>query len=192
MKVSSLAGALLAIALGVGLAALSAPMASAQQNVCQPNPSSVDAADPDIIVSSPTAGASVSSPLTVTGQARTFEQTVQLALFDAAGNEIASSFTTATAPDIGVLGPFTGAVSFSVTASTAACLWVFEDSAETGEPINVVQVPLTLQPGLPSTGITGEAAGSPSMWMAGLAVLGAVLTSAGWLLRRRADWLISS
>lgn len=185
MKSATVAIALLLGAVVVGSLALPSA-ASAQAGVCQPNPSPVDAADPDIIVDSPSAGDSVTSPLTVTGQARTFEGTVQLALFDASGGEIVSSFTTATdgAP---ALGSFTGTLNFSVTEPTEACLWVFEDSAETGEPINVVQIPLTLQPALPATGIAVERTSAPSIGLyAGLAALGAALTGAGWWLRRRA------
>ena len=193
MKLSSFSATLLAIALGVGLTALSAPTTAAQQvaELCQPYPFTVDPDDPSIIVTSPARGdsvttpPSVTSPLTVTGQARTFEANVQFALFDASGSEIASSFTTAA--EGGVLSPFTGTISFSVSAPTEACLWVFEESAETGEPVNVVQIALTLQPALPSTGIAGGGTSSVSVWLiGGLAALGAMVSGAAWALRRQA------
>lgn len=183
----SLALALLIVAFGAALAAQLPTTASAQQGVCQPNPSPVDSADPSMIVSSPTDGASVTSPLTVTGQARTFEATVQVALFDTDGNEIASTFGTAGPGEIGVLLPFSIDITFSVAAPTEACLWVFEDSAETGEPVNVVQVPLTLQPtaALPTTGSGGGGTSDLAAWVIALAATGMALSAAGWALRRR-------
>lgn len=91
-------------------------------NVCEPNPGPVDPAGPDIVVDSPSSGQTVTSPLTVTGQARTFEATVQLALFGADGEEIATTFGTAAAPDAGVHGPFSIGLDFAVTGSTDALL----------------------------------------------------------------------
>jgi hypothetical protein len=156
----------------------------AQTNPCQTNPSPVDAADPSIIVSSPTANASVTSPLTVTGQARVFEATVSLALYDASGNQIATATTQAAEGQ--ALSAFSGPITFSVTASTPACLWVFEVSARDGSPTNVVQVPLTLTSGaaLPSTGMGPDGSVSFAWVIAAAAVAGAMLLGASWAYRR--------
>jgi hypothetical protein len=186
MKVASLTAILF---FGVTAVALAAPLAAAvstQQNVCQPNPSPVDADDPSIIVTSPSADDSVTSPLTVAGEAHAFEGTVQLALFDGSGNEIASTFTMAAGMPPRI--PFSDAIEFSVTEQVDACLWVFEYSAKSGDPVNVVQIALTLQPaGLPSTGGATPDAGHGSVWplVATLAALGAGTAAAGLLLRRR-------
>jgi hypothetical protein len=164
---------------------LGAGATQAQTNPCQTNPSPVDSADPSVVVSAPTANASVTSPLTVTGQARVFEATVSLALYDASGNEIAS--TTTMAAEGGVLSDFTGSITFSVTASTPACLWVFEASAQDGSPTNVVQVPLTLTTGtggLPSTGTGPDGSSSLAWVLAAAAAAGAGLLGAGWAYRR--------
>ena len=189
MKTALIAGTLLAL---VALAGAFAPGAAlAQTNVCQANPSPPDAADPDITVSSPAANATVTSPLTTTGQARTFESTVQVALFDASGDEIASTFGTANAPDVGQHGPFSISLTFSVSADADACLWVYEDSAETGDPINVVQVPVRLQPAeLPSTGAAqpeSDSIAGTAFVAALLAAFGGATLAAGALLRRRFD-----
>lgn len=184
-----------ALLVGIGLAvtvlvALVTTMSSAgvhaQQNVCQPNPSPVDPADPSVIVASPAANDSVTSPVHVAGQARVFEANVSLTLFDASGAELVSTFTTAAEGQ--TLSPFSTDVTFSVTSSTPACLWVFETSAQDGSPVNVVQVPLTLlPPGLPATGAAAQTASSSLPWWlaAGLGIAGAGLLGGGWLMRHR-------
>ena len=185
MKVLFFGTAVLAILVGVSAGALS-PAGAQAKSFCQANPSPVDATDPSIIVTSPTADASVASPIHVTGQARVFEATVSLKLFDATGTELVS--TTTNAAEGQTLSPFSVDVAFSVTSDTPACLWVFEASARDGEPVNVVQIPLTLRPaGLPPTGTGGQTESGPVLaWLvAGLAVAGAGLTGAGWLGRRR-------
>ena len=192
MKIAVAAGVLLAL---VALAGAGLPGAAlGQTNVCQTNPSPPDAADADITVSSPTSGATITSPITVTGQARTFESTVQVSLFNAAGNEIASTFGTAQAPDVGQHGPFSISLTFTATTAADACLWVYEDSAATGDPINVVQVPVRLQGSqLPPTGRGGPAGaeGAPASGgqavalVALLATLGAGSVGGATLLRRR-------
>jgi hypothetical protein len=182
--ISLLLGALL-----LGSAALPASLAYAQEGPCQSNPSPVDAADPNIIVDSPTANTSLASPITVTGQARTFESNVRVTLFDSAGNELADTFGTAVAPDVGQHGPFSIDISFSVSAPTEACLWVFEDSPETGDPVSVVQIPLTLTAaaGLPSTGsgLSGISSQRAAVLMlSGFALAASGLSAVGWSLRR--------
>jgi hypothetical protein len=186
MKVSFLYAALFSIAVGAALAVWGPAGAQAQQNVCQTNPSPVDSADPSIIVSEPTAGDSTASPVHVEGQARVFEANVSLKLFDASGTELVSTFTTAAEGQ--TLSPFSTDVAFSVTSTTQACLWVFETSAQDGRPVNVVQIPLTLEAaGLPATGTGGGAASdAPPTWhLAMLAFAGMVLVGAGLLTRRR-------
>jgi Immunoglobulin-like domain of bacterial spore germination len=185
--------ALLAAALFLPALLSTSNTALAQGGVCQANPSPVDEADPSIIVDSPTAGSTASSPLTVSGQARTFEANVVLTLFDASGNEIAT--TNGLAAEGGVLSPFSIDISFSVSADTEACLWVFESSAQDGSPINVVQVPLTLSasgeplsPVVPAATGTGDGDDSsvpPAVVLAGLAALAITLTATGAFIRRR-------
>jgi hypothetical protein len=58
------------------------------------------------------------------------------------------------------LSPFAASVPFSVATEQPGCIRVFEASARDGSPVNVVQVPVTLSPGVtpPSTGDAGLAA----------------------------------
>lgn len=186
MKVSLFGAALLAVLMGVTGTAIGTTGVWAQQNLCQANPSPVDASDPSIIVTAPSANAAVTSPIHVTGQARVFEATVSLTLFNASGGELVS--TTTNAAEGQTLSAFSADVAFSVTSDTPACLWVFEASAQDGSPRNVVQVPLTLRAGgLPLVGSGGATARASLAWLVGaLGVAGAGLIGAGLLARRRA------
>jgi hypothetical protein len=112
-------------------------------NVCQTNPS--PATSDQTVVSQPQPGAQVTSPVTVSGQINAFEAQFNIALKDAAGNDIA------TVPNVfssqgQTLAPFSTTVPFTVASQTPACLWVFDLSAKDGSPVQVVQVPITLAP----------------------------------------------
>ncbi|MPZ23892.1 MAG: hypothetical protein GEU28_10160 [Dehalococcoidia bacterium] len=113
---------------------------------CQPNPSPVDEGDPSILVDSPAPGDSVEGIVEVSGEARVFEATVSLALYDADGELLAETFSTTSegAPAFGELEARVGYAG--VDEQTEGCLWVFESSAEDGSPTHVVQVPLELAP----------------------------------------------
>jgi hypothetical protein len=183
------------VALVLGLASIAPGTVSAQASSCQTNPDPVDTTDPTVIVDSPSAGDSVTSPITVSGQALVFEAVVSLALYDADGNEISTA--TAMAADGTQLSDFSGTIEFSVTEETPACLWVFESSAQDGSPTNVVQIELTLQPEggsvtapaptLPSTGSGSDAPSSsgPNWLVAGLAFAGVAAAAAGIAYSRR-------
>jgi hypothetical protein len=111
-------------------------------NVCQTNPS--PATSDQTVVNQPQPGDQVTSPVTVSGQMNAFDAQFNIAIKDAAGNDIA------TVPDVfssqgQTLAPFSAPVPFTVATQTLACLWVF-DRALDGSPIQVVQVPITLVP----------------------------------------------
>ena len=100
---------------------------------------------PAIVVESPAIGASVSSPVVVKGTANVFEATVSLRILDAQGREIARTFTTATC-GTGCRGRYSKSVRFSVSGEQPGTIEVFEESAENGQPINVVRIPVSLRP----------------------------------------------
>ncbi|MCH8814432.1 MAG: Gmad2 immunoglobulin-like domain-containing protein [Chloroflexi bacterium] len=113
-------------------------------NVCLPNP---DPATSEFqILDAPDPFTEVTSPVTVSGQVNAFESVYQISIFDAGGTALVETFGTAQQPDIGIIGPFSSDVAFTVSEPTPACLWVFEESARDGSPINVGQVPLILLP----------------------------------------------
>jgi hypothetical protein len=100
---------------------------------------------PAIVVESPAIGASVSSPVVVKGTANVFEATVSLRILDSQGREVARTFTTATC-GTGCRGRYSKSVRFSVSSEQPGTIEVFEESAENGQPINVVTIPVTLRP----------------------------------------------
>ncbi|HEX9121938.1 MAG TPA: Gmad2 immunoglobulin-like domain-containing protein [Actinomycetota bacterium] len=98
---------------------------------------------PAILVEQPGIGEQVSSPFTVVGSADVFEATVSISLLDAAGNEIVRTFTTATC-GTGCRGTFEKTIRYEVPSTQTGTLRVYEASAENGEPINVVEIPIVL------------------------------------------------
>ena len=101
-----------------------------------------------IDVVSPQAGDTVSSPVTVSGTANVFEGNVQIAITDAAGAEIASTFTTAA----GSSGDFSKAVEFEISEAGPGVITVSSEQAATGAeakaapPPPLVEIPVTLEP----------------------------------------------
>ncbi len=121
-----------------------AETATAEPEVCQPNP---DPATPEFqVIAKPSAGDTVTSPVTISGQVLAFEATYQIGIFDADGNPIVETFGTAGPGEAGVLAPFSIDVAFDVDEETPACIWVYEASARDGSSIHVGQIPVTLSP----------------------------------------------
>jgi len=96
-----------------------------------------------IVVHGPVVGQRVTSPITVSGSANVFEATVSISVLDADGNEIARTFTTATC-GTGCRGDYSETVEYQVDRTQPGTVRVYESSAEDGEPINVVEIPVTL------------------------------------------------
>ncbi len=115
-----------------------------EPEVCRPNP---DPATPEFqVIDRPSAGDTVSSPVTINGQVLAFEGTYQIGIFDADGAPIVETFGTSEAVEIGELGPFSIDVAFDVDEPTPACIWVYEQSMRDGSSIHVGQIPVTLSP----------------------------------------------
>jgi len=103
-----------------------------------------------IVVESPEPGASVSSPVTISGTASVFEGTVQLRILDADGEEIASAFSTASAgaPE---RGDFSEDVEFTVDEAQDGVIEVFEQNVASPDEspervLFTVEVPVQLEP----------------------------------------------
>ncbi len=115
-----------------------------QPSACQPNP---DPATTDVqVIDQPSAGDTVTSPVTISGQVVAFEATFQVGIFAPDGAPIVETFGTAAGDEIGELAPFSIDVAFSVDQTTPACIWVYEASARDGSPIHVGQIPVILLP----------------------------------------------
>jgi immunoglobulin-like protein involved in spore germination len=101
---------------------------------------------PAILVESPLPFQTVHGPeLDAAGTANTFEATFAYELVDASGRVLAHHFVTATSGS-GTRGTFAFTVPFSVDRAEAGQLVVFENSAENGQRIHQVVIPLTLEP----------------------------------------------
>jgi hypothetical protein len=110
--------------------------------------SSSSVMNPDITVSSPTAGSTVSSPLTVTGEAKGgwyFEASFPVHLLDGNGNEIVSAPATAQGdwmtPNF---VPFSVTLTFPTPATSTGTL-VLEKDNPSGEPQNAASISIPVQ-----------------------------------------------
>ena len=114
----------------------------APPNVCGPNP---DPATPEFqVIDQPSAGDTVTSPVTISGQVAAFEATFKITIYQADGSIIADA--TGTSQEGQTLSPFSEEVAFSVSLPKPACIWVYEVSVRDGSLVHVGQIPVTLSP----------------------------------------------
>ncbi len=106
-------------------------------------PSNSPPIEANIQVSQPVANDLVSSPFTVTGQARVFESQFSYRLRDADGSILAQGSAHADAPDVGQFGAFKIDVTFPKPKGSHGLLEVFDYSARDGSQIDTVAIPLT-------------------------------------------------
>ncbi|MET8261008.1 Gmad2 immunoglobulin-like domain-containing protein [Micromonospora sp. NPDC005553] len=110
----------------------------------------VDRADyadllPPIVVTGPIPGERVSAPLVVTGTATVFEATVSVRVLDAAGRQVATGFGTASCGS-GCRGGYRVVVGWRTVREQKGTIEVYEVSAENGERIHTMAVPVVLAP----------------------------------------------
>lgn len=103
-----------------------------------------------IVVNSPDSGATVSSPVTVSGSASVFEGTVQIRILGADGAEVGRAFATATAgaPE---RGRFSADVEFDVEGAEDGAVEAFSQNVASPEEspqrkLFRVEVPVRLEP----------------------------------------------
>lgn len=102
---------------------------------------------PAILVTSPALGQTVGNPVAIRGSANVFEANVSVEVLDASGQEIASTFTTATC-GTGCRGTFTVSVEYEVGEEQDGTLVVHDDDAAgTGTYPHEVRIPVRLTPG---------------------------------------------
>lgn len=117
------------------------PTVSLASNNIPINGSITPSASLNIEVISPLTGDNVKSGFLVKGNARTFENVVNIRLIDSNGNLVVETSTIANAPDIGRFGPFDAYINFA-TDQTEGTLEVFQYSAKDGSEIDKVTIPL--------------------------------------------------
>jgi hypothetical protein len=98
---------------------------------------------PAIVVLGPVVGQRVSSPVTVTGTADTREATVNVRLLDAAGHELATTFTTATCGN-GCRGTYSVALPYQACTEQEVSIEAYQVSGEDGSRQDVVAIPVVL------------------------------------------------
>jgi Immunoglobulin-like domain of bacterial spore germination len=129
----------------------------------EPKPSTPAPLGP-IEMTEPVRGATVTSPITISGTADVFEATVSIRIIDANNNTLAETVTAATC-GTGCRGDFTIDVPFSVNTEQPGVIQVFEVSAKDGSMINIVRIPVTLAPEDPVAdaveGVWRDANGDP-------------------------------
>jgi hypothetical protein len=99
---------------------------------------------PAVLVESPLPFEEVTSPITATGTANTFEATFHYELTDTDGLIVDENFVTATSGS-GTRGTFEFTTDeFTVPFDGIGSLIVFERSAEDGSKVNIVEIPLRM------------------------------------------------
>lgn len=96
---------------------------------------------PAILVESPLPFEEVTSPLRITGTANTFEATFRIDVTDGEGLIVYDEPAMATS-GTGTRGTFDVSASFEVPRPGIGSVIVFEDSAEDGSPIHIVEIPV--------------------------------------------------
>lgn len=113
----------------------------------QASSSAVSQQSQDIVISSPAAGAAVTSPLTVTGEARGtwyFEGSFPIQVLDDQGTQIGMGIAQAEGEWMtGEFVPFTATVEFTTTATQGSL--VIEKDNPSGEPENAAQIIVPVQ-----------------------------------------------
>ncbi len=98
---------------------------------------------PLIFVETPALFETVTSPLTISGTANTFEGTFQADILDRHGEVLAHETVQATSGS-GTRGTFEAEITFGVPDSGPITLKVYELSAKDGSEVNTVEIPLKI------------------------------------------------
>lgn len=100
--------------------------------------------DANIVIESPASGDVVTSPITVTGQARAFENTIDWRILDGE-TVVESGFITFTSEDVGEFGAFEEHIFLPVIDGDEFTLEFFTLSARDGSVQDLVELELTLE-----------------------------------------------
>lgn len=98
---------------------------------------------PAIFLESPAPGETVTSPVRLTGTANTFEAAFMVRILGANGSVIVEEPATATS-GTGTRGTFDVRVTYPLAAGGNGTIVVYEESAQDGSDINVIEVPVIL------------------------------------------------
>ncbi|MBT6954848.1 MAG: hypothetical protein HN991_00660 [Candidatus Jacksonbacteria bacterium] len=95
-----------------------------------------------IKISSPVENQEVGFPLTIRGEARTFESTVNIRILNSDKTILYENFTTARSAQVGVFGPFETTLSYPEPKSSTGFIELFEYSAKDGTETSRLLIPI--------------------------------------------------
>lgn len=98
---------------------------------------------PAIFVESPTPGQAAGNPVRLTGTANTFEAAFMVRILGRDGSTIVEVPAMATS-GTGTRGTFDVTVPYPLAAGGPGAVVVYEQSAQDGSPINLIEIPVTL------------------------------------------------
>lgn len=107
-------------------------------------PSPATSAKGAITLKAPLTNATLTSPVTISGDASVFEANVQWRISDTSGRVLAEGFTTASLGAPG-RGDFSVSATYTVTRETIAFVEVFSRSPKDGSIDEIVRIPVTLR-----------------------------------------------
>lgn len=151
MRLLALLLAVLLTACGSTGVAASAPTASPAPSPSptpvptpSPAPSPVTSAHGAITLRTPLTNETLTSPVTISGDASVFEANVQWRITDRSGHVLAQGFATATQGAPG-RGAFSASATYTVPAETIAFVEVYSLSPKDGSIDELVRIPVTLR-----------------------------------------------
>lgn len=100
---------------------------------------------PNVVLYAPNAGALVGSPFTIQGEARVFENVVNVRVRDAKGKVVLEDFTMTAAQDVGLFGPFSLDIFLPLLESPDVTLDAFWYSPKDGSELDIVSIPLKVK-----------------------------------------------
>jgi hypothetical protein len=109
-----------------------------------PIPTAVVSAKGAITLKAPTVNATLTSPVTISGDASVFEANVLWRISDTSGRVLAEGFTTASLGAPG-RGDFSVTTTYTVPRETVAFVEVYSVSPKDGKIDEIVRIPVTLR-----------------------------------------------
>ena len=113
-------------------------------SLATPLPSPVTSAKGTITLDQPLTNQTLTSPVTISGEASVFEGNVLWRISDRSGRVLAEGFTTASIGAPG-RGAFSVSATYTVTTETIAFVEVFSRSPKDGTVDEIVRIPVTLR-----------------------------------------------
>lgn len=88
------------------------------------------------------AGDNISSPVTIRGEGRAFENNLIIELRNNNYNPLVREHTTIKSDEVGKIGPFEITLNFNFANTKEGYIAVYEESAQDGSELNLVEIPV--------------------------------------------------